>query len=435
MNDIPAMARQTASPARLFNRNFALLWQGQLVSQVGTQAYAIAAAFWIQQATGSATLMGLMLMLSSLPAVVLGPIGGTLADRHSRRAIIVVCDALSGLAILALAGLFVWRPEATDLLLVGIFSASVVVGVLGAFFRPAISAAIPDLVPAQRLAAANSLNQGSAQVAMFVGQGVGGVLYRLLGAPLLFLFDGLSYLFSAASEFFIRIPQALPEAAPSWNALYAAFKRETVEGFSYVWQRRGMRNFFLAVAVLNFFSMPLIVLLPFYVTDVLQTTADWYGFLLAAHPGGALLGYAVAGALKLQGRVRGLAVIGALLAVSVVFSGVGLVTAPGLAVGLFGLAGVMSGFINISIITLLQQGTPSRIRGRVFGLLTTLSMGLAPLGLGASGVVADLLGRNVPLIYVSVGVISGALTLLIALDPAFRAFLGEEAATPAEDTV
>ena len=75
---------QKQQQVKLFNRNYFLLWQGQFVSQLGNQVYAVAMLFWITHATNSASVLGLMMMLSSLPAVILGPIGGTLADRQSR---------------------------------------------------------------------------------------------------------------------------------------------------------------------------------------------------------------------------------------------------------------------------------------------------------------------------------------------------------------
>ncbi|MHC4500988.1 MAG: MFS transporter, partial [Planctomycetota bacterium] len=196
-------------PIRLLNKNFVLLWQGQLVSQLGTQAYAIAMMFWIKHQTGSATLMGLIMMVSQLPAVLLGPIGGAYADRHSRKLIIVLCDLVNGVVVLVLAAILFMASDGTDIVIAALFTVGIITSAVGAYFRPAVGAAIPDIVPTDKVAAANSMNQVSVQGATLLGQGAGGVLYRILGAPILFLVDGLTYIFSAVSEMFITIPQKL----------------------------------------------------------------------------------------------------------------------------------------------------------------------------------------------------------------------------------
>src|SRR4051812_32074704 len=103
-----------APKPRLFTRSFFLVWQGQLVSQIGVQANAIALLLWLKHAGTSASRIGLILMLANLPAVFLEPIGGVLSDRHSKKKILVACDLFSGLAILALAlSMFVF-PDRAD---------------------------------------------------------------------------------------------------------------------------------------------------------------------------------------------------------------------------------------------------------------------------------------------------------------------------------
>ncbi len=413
-------------PSTLWNRNFLLLWQGQLVSKIGSQAFAIAMMFWIKHQTGSATLMGLVMMVSTIPSVLLGPLAGTYADRHSRRKILIGCDLISGFSVLLLAVLMFSDPSNAGLLLGVLFAVSIAVSIAGAFFQPAIGAAIPDIVPTKRLAAANSLNHLSVQVATFVGQGSGGVLYRLLGAPALFFIDGLSYIFSAVSEIFISVPQRIPETSGGWRELARGFLADTREGLLYVWSRVGMRNLFFAAAFLNFFLVPVIVLMPFYVEDVLGARTDWYGYLIAGFGLGSMVGYAVAGTVRFRGPVRAMLIVGALVGMAILLGALGLVRRAPFALALMLLTGVLNGYININIATILQLTTPSEIRGRVFGLLGTLAGGLAPIAMGLSGVVADLLDRNVPLIYVVCGGITAALSILVSTGPAFRAFLAFE---------
>src|SRR5260370_24436587 len=171
----PARALAGGAPGRLFNRNFLLLWQGQAISQLGNQAFALAMAYWTLEATGSASLMGLMLATMNLPVPLLAPIGRVLGDRFSRIRILVVCDVVAGLALLIQSfAMFSGRCSQTVLVAM-LFAVALLSGVVNGFFLPTLSACIPDLVPKERGNAANSLNQFSVQAATLLGQGLGGV--------------------------------------------------------------------------------------------------------------------------------------------------------------------------------------------------------------------------------------------------------------------
>jgi len=416
------------NPSKLMNRNFFLLWQGQSISQLGAQAFAVAMLFWIKHATDSATVMGLLQMVSSLPAVLLGPIGGAFADRHSRRKIIIFSDALSGISVLSLAGLMFVAADATDTILVWLFLVSVFTAITRAFFNPAISAAIPDLVPKDRVTSANSLGQLSYQISMFIGQGLGGTIFRLLGAPALFLINGLTYLFSAASESFITIPQATLERSGGWKDQFREFGRDVLDSLRYVWARAGLRGLVLVSAFLSFFRVPVIVLLPFYVEDFLQATTDWYGFLLATYGIGSLAGYLFAGSMKISGKARGALMMGFIVLESAGYGLLGLVSRPAVALLFAFLGGVAGGFVTINITTLVQITTPCEIRGRVFGLLGTISGSLAPVAMGLAGVLADLMDQNIPLLYGVCGGVMALLSTWIATDQDYRTFLAYEQA-------
>ena len=393
------------------------------LSRLGFQAFAVAMLFWIKHATGSATLMGLMGMVSTLPAVFLAPIGGAVADRYSRRKIIIFSDLLRGAAVLSLAGLIFMAPDATPVTLIWLFGVSVSIAVVSAFFGPAISATIPDLVPKDQVAAANSLGQLSMQLSLFIGQGLGGTLFRLLGTPLLFLLNGVTYLFAAASESFVVIPQVIPEKSSGWKEQFLEFRKDISEGLRYVWHRSGLREAVFVSAFLSFFTVPIIILLPFYVEDFLQVKIDWYGFLLASSGVGTLVGYLFAGAIRLSGKARGRLMMTFIILQSVGYGVLGLVSSPATAMVLGFLGGFTSGFVTVNITTVVQVTTPGEIRGRVFGLLAAISASLAPIAMGLAGVVADLVNQNIPLIYVTCGVIMTLLSVLVSLRREFRSFL------------
>ncbi len=413
-------------PTKLFNRNYALLFQGQLVSRLGTQIYAIAMILWIKDATDSATLVGLLLMVSAIPGVFLSPIGGAIADRFSRRKILVFSDLIRGLAMLLVAGLIYTTPDSVNLLLGLLFIVAILSGTVTAFFRPAIAAAIPDLVPKDRVVTANSLGQLSLQLSVFFGQGLGGMLFRLLGAPFLFLFNGLSFLYASLSESFINIPHVAPKEKLSVRQLWLRFLSDLKEGLSYTWNRSGLRELVFISAVFNFFTMPAVVLLPFFVEDTLRASKDWYGIILVAFGIGAFLGYMVAGIFRLPGRIRMMVLLVFMVAQSAIYGVIGFAPSPLAVLPLALSGGFMGGYIAVNITTVLQLSTPSEVRGRVFGLLGMVAGSLTPIAMGLSGVVADAVDQNIPLIYAVSGVIMVILSMLVAMFPQTRALLAYE---------
>jgi MFS family permease len=413
-------------PEKLFNRNFALQWQGQTVSRLGSQIFMAGLLFWVKHATGSAALMGVLSMVSSLPGVFLMPVGGALADRFPRRMIIIIGDLIRGLSLLALTALMFARPDAIGLIVAGLFVVSVVNSIVGSFFGPALAATIPDIVPKSKVTAANSLGQLSLQGSLFLGQAIGGVLYQAVGAATLFLFNGLSFLYSSASEVFVKIPQTIPERKGDWREQFRSFGHDIAEGFRYVWAKPGLREMLYFSAALAFFTAPILVLMPFYVEDTLGATPAWYGFLLSAYAVGTMLGYVLAGVLRLKASVRGLVMIVISVLVPLGFIALGLARTSGVALAIMVVGGLAGGYVTVNITTLIQATTPSEIRGRVVGLLAALSTALTPIGSGVAGIAADLVDQNIPLIFIVSGALAAGIALLLTTSRSYRAIMSTD---------
>jgi DHA3 family macrolide efflux protein-like MFS transporter len=411
-------------PVRLLNRDFLLLWQGQFVSMLGSQAFSVAMIFWIKRQTDSASLLGLGMMSQWVPAILLGPFGGTLADRMSRRRILILADVARGVAAIALAALVLMVPGRSGTILGGLLVISALMGVCDAFFRPAISASIPDLVPEEEVPRANSANRLALDVSTFLGQGSGGVLFRLIGPGILFLCDGLTYLFSALSESLVRLPPPPPAASKAgWREAGADFWRELKLGLRYLASRKGLRYLLFLSPLDSFLMITIVVLLPFYVEDFLHVAPDWYGFLVAAFGGGSFLGSIAAGATNLSGRRRTWAYLACAAGIGAAAIAFGAVRSPWAAMAWIFAAGVMSGFNTIHALSLAQTTTPSELRGRVLGLFETLGLSTMPLAAGTAGVVADLLHRNIPLVYFGCGGALLAVALVQAGKREVREFL------------
>ena len=409
---------------KLFNKNFLLLWQGQTVSQIGSQIFSIALMFWIKHQTGSASLMGLVMMVSMLPAALMGPISGAVVDNLPRKKLIIFSDVVNGINVIILSAIIYYSLLPLHVTIVIIFIISTINGILFSAFNPAITSSIPDLVPEEKLQAANSMKESIQQLSMFIGQAAGGILYTMFGAPLLFLFDGITYLFSAGSESFIDFPKREIKKHASLKETYNHYKEETITGMKYVWNEKGIRFIFLSFSILTFFIMPFIVLLPFYVEDTLGLEASWYGYIFGAFGLGSIFGYVVSSIINPKGKFRVVSVLTAFVIVGGAMPLFGVIVNGYLAVVVMLIIGIADGYFTVNVITILQLKIKHEMRGRVFAVLNSLSIGLAPLAMALAGVAADFLNQEVQPIFIFCGVFTFLTCLISAFSKHYRDFLG-----------
>jgi MFS family permease len=378
-------------PAVFRNRNFLLLWVGQLVSQLGDRVHALALIWWVLEETGSAALMGTVLIAATVPAVVLGPFAGGYVDRWNRKAVIVGMDFVRGLivvwiAVLAIRGtLEIWQ------LLVG----TAAMAVAAVFFGPAVNATIPNLVRPSEITRANSLSQMVTQGTGIAGPAVGGILVAVWGVGGVFLLNGLSFIASGLSELFISMPPV--ERGPAERKHIVA---ELGDGFSFVRNQPTIFGILKTAAVLNFFTAPFAILLPIVARDYLGRGAEAFGFIMAAFSVGFLAASAVLAAIKDVRRKHPFIILGVSLAGGCMIV-MGLVVTYMSYVTLMATIGVLLGLGNILIMSYFQAVVPDELRGRVFGFMMTLSGGLQPLAFGIVGVLTDLL--TAPVIFVASG--------------------------------
>jgi len=389
-------------PKKLWNKNFALLWQGQFISSLGKQAFGLVALLWLKDATGSGSVMGLVMMSALLPPVLLGPIAGVFVDRWDRRKIIAYTDIAGGLFVLAAALLFIFLPGSTGILIGTVFAVTLATGLLDSFSQPSISASVPSIVPRERLEAANGLNMSGIHLALFGAQGSSGLLYTIIGAPLIVLANAFTYLYAGITELFIRIPRRESGAggADGENPRpVRRFRIEFVEGLRYLKGERGLLTLIVVYAALNFLISPVLVLLPFFAEDYLGLGKAWYGYLMASFGLGALAGFGLAGVFPTRGKARELAVNAGLLVQTLLIFVALYWKVPAAQLVLFPLMGMAGGVMNVNVGTLIQLRVPQEKMGRVQGIITTVAAGAMPLGMALGGLVFDLTGQNLPLVF------------------------------------
>ena len=390
------------------NSNFDLLLIGQSISQLGTSLYLMVLVLFLNEITDSATIIGLFLVLTMLPGVFLGPFCGALADRHSRKNLIVLSDFMSGILVISIGVIMTYSPESRVVLFTFIAFIITLKGFLWVVFQTAIYSAIPELVSTRKIVSANGLLQSSMQIADLIGQVLSGFLLSVLGLPLLMILDGFLFIISGISELYVSIPYTNHKNTIDTSNSGSSFKRDLSEVKAYLADNLGLLNLFLLFAMLEFFVGPLFVIIPFYVSDVLVLDKSWYGYFMGTLTGGILLGNAMSILLRFSRSSTGKIVVFLLFIYSLSFGFLGFCSSVGLVVLDLLVMGFCVGFITVMVVSSIQRHTSNHIRGRVIGCLYTIASTLGAFSVGISGVIADLVSNNVRVIFY----VFGALVLI-----------------------
>lgn len=409
-------------------RPFALLWTGQVASRLGDNLYRIALAWWVLEKTGSATAMGTVLVLSQIPMLLFLLVGGVVVDRLPRIRIMFIADILNGIVVLAITVF-----ATLDLLQIWhIYIASVLFGLVEAFFFPAYQAVVPQITPPELLTSANSLNSLGQRVTGIVGPALGAVLVAAGGTSLAFGLDALSFLISAACVWpILRMnldrpsqPVHLAEAAVP-APVDRSFRAAARQGMADL--REGLRAIlavpwiWITILVFGFIniteSSPRAIALPFLIKEDLGADVELLGLLTSS----ASLGFAL-GALGmgLRPRIhrRGLLAYLATMLVGCVLLLFGFrLPAPVLVVGMF-FSGIFTAVFSLIWTHTLQELVPVRLLGRVYSIDALGSFVLLPIGYSLAGWATDAFGA--PAVFLAGGVGTILLTLLPLLHPAIR---------------
>jgi len=380
--------------------NFRRFWVGQVISQLGDRIYSLALLWVVYQWTGSGLAVALVMIATTLPGVLVGPLAGGLADRWNRKWILVSADLFRAVMLLGMAWAAVVGLLSMPLLLV----VSALLSVAAAFFNPTALALMPNLVRQSELTRANAMNQLSVNSSGVIGPLVGSGLIALIGVPLAFVADALSYLWSAGFEAIMKPPPGPPPPQQSvWQDLREGWRAAASQPLV-----MGMLG---PIVVVNFFFTALVVLVPVLAEGVYHSGAVGLGLLMSSYALGMLAGAVGLSALPLR-LPRGVAVIGGTFGVGLAFLAMASVLVlPVTMIGLF-LVGVALNVVNINLISLYQQLIPDALRGKVFGLLTALSLSLQPIAYGVMGALVDLLPSQGIFLASGLVIATNGLTLL-----------------------
>jgi MFS family permease len=340
------------------NRNYALFFAGQSVSQIGTWMQRTAVTWVIYSLTHSASMLGFAVFAQQFPSFLLSLHGGVVSDRYSRHKILLITQTASMiqavlLAILILTNHYVvWQ----------ILTLSVILGIINAFDVPARQPMVHEMInDKEDLPNALALNSGMVNMARLIGPALSGIVLQAFGAGICFSLNAFSFLAVIGSLLLMKLPPFVPPTVKK------RIIHELAEGLQYLRQTPGISTIIFLLTLLSLFVFPYDTIVPVFAKVIFKGDAATYGYISSFMGFGAVLGSLAFASLKKGTNLR------AVILLSTCILGVGLIVFS--RIGYFTLAmpfAVLIGFGSLmpmtASITTIQMEAATHMRGRVMRL-------------------------------------------------------------------
>lgn len=355
--------------AALKHYNYRLWFFGQMVSLMGTWMQSTAQGYLIYQLTSSPAYLGLVGFVGGLPALLFTLFGGVIADRISRRNMMVITQTSMLVLAFILAGLaFTNVVQPWHIIMLAFL-----LGIANAFDAPARNAFVTELVSREDMTNAIALNSTMFNIGTVVGPSIAGLTYAAFGPAWCFTLNGISFIAVIAALLFMRIK---PVAQTSQRATVLA---DLKEGLRYVFSHSLILSLIGSVGLVSIFGIGMLTLLPAWATDILHGDVTTNGLLVSARGFGSLVSalmLAYLGSRRYRGKLW---TIGAFIMPLTLFIFAWIRWLP---LSLVALVVVGWGFMMImnNSNAMMQTQIPDHLRGRVMSVYTLVFFGSMPLG-------------------------------------------------------
>ena len=391
---------KSSSTFRAFhNRNYALFFGGQSISQIGTWMQRTAVIWVIYSLTHSASMIGFAVFAQQFPSFLLSLFGGVVADRYDRYKILLVTQTASMIQAILLAALILTNHY----VIWEILALSAVLGIINAFDVPARQPMVMELIDNKEdLANAISLNSGMVNIARMVGPALSGIVLQKFGAGICFSLNALSFIAVITSLLLMTFPKFNPPAVKK------KVMSELTEGFKYIRETPTIGMIMLVLVSLSLFVLPYDTTEPIFAKVVYKGNATTYGYISSCVGLGAILGSLLLASVKKGTDLK------AILIGSIVVLGTGLILFSRvnylpLALPFAVIIGLGSLTPMSTCITIIQMETVTNMRGRVMSYMAMSFFGVLPIGSLLIGTISQKIGA--PLTMFCQGIIA----LIIAL--------------------
>ena len=378
--------------------NITLYLASKTISLLGTNIYNFALSLYILKMTGSGASFAINVLIGMLPRIILGPFAGIIADRVDRKKLTIAFDILSGLAVAGLLG----YTQISGLKVLLVYLTSFILSTINIFYDTSLMSSLPNLVKDQGLVKINSFTATAGAVAGVISPVIAGVVFGMVSIKLFLIINAVSFFISALLELFIKFDLNIKHVNPEVTVekSFRNIRSEMGEVISFVRQQRVISSFLKYVLIINLFLNACIsVVYPYIINNVLKMKSTYFGMFEGCYFVGMIVCSIYIGGRKDKQKATKvlaseLALIGLILVlIGLPSLGLTFLNFKPLLVSyniiLLFILGVTLVAINTPILVSLQRLTPENLRGRITGMLGTLTGGIAPIGILLTGLTID----------------------------------------------
>jgi hypothetical protein len=378
-------------------RNILLFFTGKSVSVFGSAIYTFAMSLYVLKATGSGLSFAGTLILGIVPAIILNPIAGAVADKYNKKTMAITMDLLNGVLLI---GVYLFS-RAYHLSITVIYLTTFIMTIFTTFFAVSVEASKPNIVSDKKLLNINSLSRIIDSISQISGPMLGGLVFAVLDIRSFIIINGVSYIFSAFCEVFIDFEYNKKSTDTSEASADLSIFTDIKDGFKYLMEKENLKGLLCLMVSLNFFlGFSITVPMPYIINTVLKLSTSEFGIIEGAFPVGIIVGAIfVKKVCEKVSYPRLLKIISftlsacmlalglPILIIELNFLNIVYVVYYVVIMNTFGIAVSM---IDIPIAYLIQSIIPEEYRGRVMSLTVSLCKVMFPIALLISGALLNI---------------------------------------------
>lgn len=389
--------------------NSILFLSGRTISVLVSSLYTFAVGLYVLKKTGSSLSFAITLSLQILPAVLLGPFAGVLADKLDKKIMVVTTDTFNGIVFVLL--FFISRQGLTVSL---IYITTPLISISQTLYNISVDSAVPNIVSEKNIIRLNSIGKMVDSAAAIISPGAGGILFAAVDMRFFILSNGISFLLSALIECFINFELY---AKPADINKGVNFQRDLREGLQYIGRTAWIKNSLINFSVFNFYmSLFYSIPVPYILNNVFRLSSKNYGIIQCFMPAGMIIGALLVKKVTDKTAYDKLMIITGLLFSACMFL-IGILpvftvnAAPYVIVPYYGFLllcfGLIVSLVDIPFINNFQTNIPENIRGRTLSISISIVKVITPAGYLLSGVLMGFIPSFILLL-------CGSLMLLIS---------------------